>query len=239
LTLAIVDDIGAILVIAIFYTASVEGAWLAAAAATVVIIVVMKRVGAPSPWMYVVPAVVLWVCTHESGIHATIAGVVLGLLTPAARGPDRGPLEDLEDRLHPWSSFVVVPIFALANAGVALGGGALERAAKSSIAWGIVLGLVVGKTLGIASFAALGVRLGISRLPTGVRMRNIVGAAMLAGIGFTVSLFIADLSFAGELLDTAKVGVLAASLIAGVAGAIVLAMIGKGKVVDEDRRTRH
>jgi NhaA family Na+:H+ antiporter len=238
LTLAIVDDIGAIIVIAVFYTSSVEGTWLLGAIGAVAIIVAMKRLGMSSPLLYVVPAVILWVCTHESGIHATIAGVALGLLTPAARGPARGPLEDLEDRLHPWSSFVVVPIFALANAGVVLGGGALERAANSPLAWGIVLGLVVGKVIGIAAFAALGVRVGISRLPSGIRMRNIVGAGMLAGIGFTVSLFIADLSFAGDRLDTAKVGVLAASLFAGLAGATLLAVIGKGTTSSEDRRAR-
>jgi NhaA family Na+:H+ antiporter len=238
LTLAIVDDIGAILVIAVFYTSSVEGIWLIGAIGTVAIIVVMKRLGLSSPLLYVVPAVGLWVCTHESGIHATIAGVALGLLTPAARGAARGPLEHLEGRLHPWSSFVVVPIFALANAGVVLGGGALERAASSSIAWGIVLGLVVGKVIGIASFSALGVRLRISRLPSGMRMRNIVGAGMLAGIGFTVSLFIADLSFTGPTLDTAKVGVLAASLFAGLAGAGLLAITARAEAPSEDRRAR-
>jgi NhaA family Na+:H+ antiporter len=227
LTLAIVDDIGAILVIAVFYTSSVEGVWLAAAFVVVGVVFAMKHLGVAAPWLYVIPGVALWVCTHESGIHATIAGVALGLITPAARGPARGPLEHLEDRLHPWSSFVVVPIFALANAGVVLGGGALERAANSSIAWGIVLGLVVGKVVGISSFSALGVRAGISRLPSGIRMRHIVGAGMLAGIGFTVSLFIADLSFEGKTLDTAKVGVLAASLFAGLAGAVLLAVTAR------------
>ena len=229
LTLAIVDDIGAIVVIAVFYTTSVEGAWLGAALGVVAVIVVMKRLGVSSPLLYLIPGVILWVCTHESGIHATIAGVALGLLTPAVRGPGRGPLEHLEDRLHPWSSFVVIPVFALANTGVALGGGALDRAARSSIAWGIVLGLVVGKVLGIASFALLGLRTGISRLPDGVRFGHVIGAGMLAGIGFTVSLFIADLSFTGVRLDDAKVGVFVSSLGAGVAGALYLGMLGRAR----------
>lgn len=227
LTLAIVDDIGAILVIALFYSKGLAIEWIGAATVVAVGIVMMKRVAIRSPWLYVLPSIALWVCLHESGVHAAITGVVLGLLATGAPGPARGPLERMEDALHPWSSFVIVPLFGLANAGVALGGARLDRAVGGSIAPGIVAGLVVGKTLGIAGAAFLGTRLGLGRLPRGVTMRGIVGVAMVAGIGFTVSLFVADLSFVGARLEEAKVGILAGSLLAGALGATFLALVGR------------
>lgn len=225
LTLAIVDDIGAIIVIALFYSSGVSGAWLAGSVAAVAGIVVMKRAGIGSPWLYVLPALVLWICLEESGVHATIAGVALGLLTPGAPGAAIGPLERLEHLLHPWSSFVVVPLFALANAGILLTGDAIEAAVSGAIAWGIVLGLVIGKFAGITAFTALGLRLRVGRLPSGMRARDVLGVGAVAGIGFTVSLFIADLSFGGSRLDEAKVGILAASLLAGTVGAILIRVI--------------
>jgi Na+:H+ antiporter, NhaA family len=225
LTLAIVDDVGAIVVIALFYSKGVDAAWLFAAAATIIVIVAMRRIGFRSPWWYLAPAIALWIATQESGVHATIAGVVLGLLTPGAPGPGTGPLERLEQRLHPWSSFVIVPVFAIANAGVLLTSSSIEAAASSSVAWGIVLGLVVGKTLGITSLTYLGLRLGWGRLPSGVQPRDVIAVAAVAGIGFTVSLFVADLSFAGALLDEAKVGILAASVAAGALGAFLVRML--------------
>jgi NhaA family Na+:H+ antiporter len=225
LTLAIVDDIGAIVVIAVFYSEGVSARWIAGAVATVLVIVLMRRFGAASPWLYVLPAFVLWVCTEQSGVHATIAGVVLGLLTPLHARAGRPVLEDLERVLHPWSSFLVVPLFALANAGVVLTASALDRATTSTVALGIVLGLVVGKVAGVVGFTAIGLRLRAGRLPSGVRLRDIVGVGAVAGIGFTVSLFVADLSFAGDLLAEAKIGILAASVLAGTAGAILVRML--------------
>jgi NhaA family Na+:H+ antiporter len=222
LTLAIVDDIGAIIVIALFYSSGVSAGWLAAGAAAVVGIVVLRRIGIGSPWLYVIPGVILWICFEESGVHATIAGVALGLLTPGARGAAIGPLERLEHGLHPWSSFVVVPLFALANAGVLLTSESIDAAVSGTIAWGIVLGLVVGKVVGIAGFTALGLRLRLGRLPSGMQARDVMGVGAVAGIGFTVSLFIADLSFRGVRLDEAKVGILGASLLAGTVGAILV-----------------
>ncbi|HUV10456.1 MAG TPA: Na+/H+ antiporter NhaA [Acidimicrobiia bacterium] len=230
LTLAIVDDVGAILVIAVFYTSDMEPMWLIGAAAAIVGVLVLRRVGVMNPWVYVLPGVVLWVCTHESGIHATIAGVALGLLTPVTRGPEAGPLETLERRLHPWTSFLIVPIFALANAGVVLAGDSLERAAGSAITWGVIAGLVVGKVIGVSVFALGARRLGIGRLPDGVRGMQVIGAGILAGIGFTVSIFVANLSFGSGLLDEAKIGVLGASLIAGILGAIWLRAVGRPSV---------
>jgi NhaA family Na+:H+ antiporter len=228
LTLAVVDDIGAICVIAIFYSSDVQAAWLAGAALTIVVVVAMQRLGVRYSLAYVAPALVLWVCVFQSGVHATIAGVVLGLLTPVVDSRGRRVIDTLEHRLHPWTSFVVVPVFVLANAGIALGGDALRAAASSSITWGVATGLVAGKAVGIVAASVVCVALGLSRLPDGSSFRQLAGVAAIAGIGFTVSLFIADRSFTGAALDEAKIGILAGSLVAGVLGSGVLA-----------RRTRH
>lgn len=222
LTLAIVDDIGAILVIAVFYSGGVSLGWLAASAGVVAAILGMQRVRIGTPVAYVVPAVVLWACVHESGVHATIAGVVLGLLTPARPFGGRQVIEQLEHRLHPWSSFAVVPLFALANAGIVIDGDVLERAVDSPITIGVLLGLVVGKTVGISVATALGVRAGFGRLPVDVRAPHVVGAATVAGIGFTVSLFVAELSFSGPRFEDAVLGILVGSLVSGTVGATIL-----------------
>jgi NhaA family Na+:H+ antiporter len=220
LTLAVVDDIGAILVIAFVSAKSIDGVALAGALATVLVIVGLQRVGVASIAVYVLPGFVLWACILASGLHATLAGVVLGLLTPA-RGFGR-PIPRIEHRLHPVSSWIVVPLFALANAGVSLETSALERAAESRIAWGVFLGLVVGKTVGISVSTALAVRFRLGVLPARVTARQVVGVAALGGIGFTVSLFTAGLSFTGARLDAAKVAILAASVTAAALGAVLL-----------------
>ena len=222
LTLAIVDDIGAIVVIALFYGDGIQPGWLLGAAATVGAIVVLRRAGVAHPAWYLLPGVALWVCTFESGIHATIAGVILGLLTPTGPVGGREVLTALEDGLHPWSSFVVVPIFALANAGVVLDSASIEAAATGAVAWGIVLGLVVGKPVGIMTGVAVAVRLRIGALPAGVRLKHLSGISLIAGIGFTVSLFVADLSFEGALLGEAKVAILTASALAAALGSLLV-----------------
>lgn len=217
-TLAVADDLGAILVIAVFYGDGHSLPWLVAAVAVVVAITAMRRSGAASPWWYVLPALLLWYCVVRSGIHPTVAGVVLGLLTPTA--PVRGVpvLERLEHSLHPWSSFVVVPLFALANAGVPLTATALRAAWSSRVAWGILLGLVVGKFVGVVGATALA-RGRIGDLPEGMSMRHVVGIGLLAGIGFTVSLFVTTLAFEGDAVrDVAKLAILGASTLAGVLG---------------------
>jgi NhaA family Na+:H+ antiporter len=223
LTLAIVDDIGAIAVIAVFYTDTVEMGWLAGATAVVAAILVAQRWRVGSLAVYALAAVVLWVCTYRSGVHATIAGVALGLLTPA-RWPGGSPIERLEGRLHPVASFVAVPVFALANAGVAVGGDALTDALGGRVTWGVATGLVAGKLAGVSLATVAGVRTGAGRLPPGVTIRHVVGAAALAGIGFTVSLFVSELSFGGSprLLGDAKIGVLLGSLTSGLLGAAIL-----------------
>jgi NhaA family Na+:H+ antiporter len=218
LTLAIVDDIGAIVVIAVFYSDGIEPVWLGGGAAVLAVIYVARRLGARHPLVVVLPAFVLWVCVFQSGVHATIAGVTLGLLIPAATDRDRVVLDRLERGIHPWTSFLIVPVFALANAGVALGPDALREAASSPIAWGVATGLVAGKIVGIVGVTALGPRLRLGRLPAGVRFRQVLGIGAVAGIGFTVSLFVAEVAFNGTLLDEAKAGILAASLVAAALG---------------------
>lgn len=222
LTLAIVDDIGAIVVIALFYAEGIAPLWLVGATGTVLVLLGLRRVGVAHPALYALPGLVLWVCLHESGVHATLAGVILGLLTPTGTVRGREVLTTLEDRLHPWSSFVVVPIFALANAGVVLDADSLEAAATGAVARGVFVGLVVGKPVGIMLAVAAALRVGIGTLPPGIRLRHLSGVSLIAGIGFTVSLFVADLSFEGRLLGEAKVAILAASTLAALLGALLV-----------------
>lgn len=220
LTLAIADDVGAIVVIAIFYAGDHSLPWLVAAGVAFALTFAMRRTRVASPWWYVVPAVICWYCTFRSGLHPTLAGVGLGLLTPATPVRGRPVLEPLEHRFHPWSSFLVVPVFAVANAGVTVDGSTLRAAASSHVAWGIIVGLVVGKVVGIAGVTAIATRLG-GALPSGVAMRHVVGVGLLAGIGFTVSLFVTTLAFNHEATeDVAKLAILVASVTACVAGGL-------------------
>ncbi len=224
LSIAIVDDIIAITIIALFYAEHLSLPWLGAAVAAVLLIVALQRAGVTAISVYALVGLAAWYAMHESGVHATIAGVVLGLLTPARPVGGRDVMHELEHRLHPVTAFAVVPLFALANAGVDFGGGVLGDALGSRLMWAIAGGLVLGKLLGIsaATFAAL--RGGWGTLPSGMQRGQAWGVAALGGIGFTVSLFITDLAFeAPETVDTAKIGVFAGSLASGVLGALLLA----------------
>jgi NhaA family Na+:H+ antiporter len=222
LTLAIVDDIGAIAVIAVFYSARIESGWLLAAAALLGVLVGARRLGVGWVVVLVPVALLVWYCTYRSGVHPTIAGVALGLLTPVGLS-GRPVLEQLEGRLHPWSSYLVIPVFALANAGVALDGSALGDAAGSRLTWAVVVGLVVGKLVGIAGATVITARSPLGQLPSGAGLHHILGVAALGGIGFTVSLFITGLAFRDEALQAqAKIGILGGSLLAAVAGAAIL-----------------
>jgi NhaA family Na+:H+ antiporter len=230
LALAIVDDIGAILVIAAFYSGDIAFPALIAAGGLILVTVAVNLVGVRAILLYLALGVGLWYAMFQSGIHATLAGVILGLLTPerphAGKGETEAPLDRLERMLHPWSTFLVIPLFALANAGLSLSADVLADAIRSPIAIGIVLGLVVGKTVGISSFAWFAVRLGLSQLPAGTTWRQVVGTALLGGIGFTVSLFITALAFDdGSLVQEAKAGIFAASVLAGTAGFIALRLL--------------
>ncbi len=227
LTLAIVDDVGAIIVIAVFYSEGIELPWLAAAAGMLAVMLLMRQLHIGHPLIYVLPAMFVWLCTFESGVHATIAGVALGLFAPTGEFHGRPVIDDLEHRLHPYTSFVIVPVFALANAGVDLGGDAVGDALRSRITLGVLTGLVVGKTVGIVAATALGLRLRIGRLPKGIGLRHICGVGALGGIGFTVSLFVADLSFAGSELGDAKIGIFGASVLAGLLGTAILVATGR------------
>lgn len=222
LSIAIADDIGAIVVIAVFYTSAIDPVAVAFALAALVAVVALWRIKAFwSDPPLVVLMLVVWLATLASGVHATIAGVALGLLAPA-RGGELPPAQRLERTLHPWTSYVIVPLFALANAGIALDLDALTAAVTSPVALGVATGLVLGKPIGIAGAAWLAVRSGIASLPEGVRWPHVVGLATVAGVGFTVSLFIADLALEGETLSDAKVGVFAGSVLAAAAGLVLL-----------------
>jgi NhaA family Na+:H+ antiporter len=228
LAVAIIDDIGAIIVIALFYSDSIDLLALAGAGVAVVAVIALRAAGMTRPVVYVIPAVALWLLLHESGVHATIAGVALGLLTPTSTVAGRAVLDDIQHLLHPVSAMIVVPLFALANAGVVLRVDSIRDAASSRIAWGVLLGLVAGKTIGLTGAALLARRLRFGALPRDLETGHIVGGAALAGIGFTVSLFVADLTFTGGAgLADAKIAILAASVVAGVGGSLLIASATK------------
>ncbi len=222
LSLAIVDDLGAIIVIALFYSKGIHPEWLAGTAAAVAVILLLRRAKLGNPWVYLLPAVILWYCTFRSGVHSTLAGVALGLLTPAGEFGGRRPMEDLEHRMHPIASYLVLPLFALANAGVALGGPAFRDALGSRLTWAVLVGLLIGKPVGILLAGWASVRLGLTTIPGDMRMRDLLPISLVAGIGFTVSLFIAGLSFDGTLLENAKAGILLGSVLSAAAGMAVL-----------------
>jgi len=266
LAVAIADDIGAIVVIALFYTADLKAGYLAASIVALIIVWIAGRVNVRAMSFYLPMALVVWYLTLESGVHATLAGVALAFLTPAnplyqAREFDQraraildeypieddtdphaqehadhealvlseiatesvAPLNRMEHRLVVWSSFVIVPIFALANAGVDFRAVSIGAALTSDIALGVAAGLVLGKIVGItaASYAAVQLRLG--KLPPGTSWSHVVGLSAVAGIGFTVSLFVAGLAFADpQFTDLAKVGIFSGSLVAGIIGTLIL-----------------
>lgn len=256
LTLAIVDDIGAIIVIAVFYTADLAWGWLGIAVGLLAVMAVLRAARVWAIPVYWVLGLVIWFAVLESGVHATLAGVAIGLMTPAvallrpevAKEFATGALRDndldaeelhrmrfllaesvpiaerLQSRLHPVSSYVVLPVFALANAGVVLGDGALGDALSSTVALGIGAGLVLGKPVGIALACFVAIRLGVARMPDDTSWGQVIGVGAVAGIGFTVSLFIAGLSYpdSAALTDDAKVGILLASVLAAVVGVVVL-----------------
>jgi NhaA family Na+:H+ antiporter len=260
--LAIIDDLGAVIVIAVFYTAELKLGALAIGGVILVALAIGNRLRVQRTAFYVILGLALWLAFLKSGVHATIAGVLLALTIPARRridtvgfrkrateylskldgGADQGPavhaleslskgaetpLSRMEHALHPWVAFFIMPVFALANAGVALGGTPIGEAITHPISLGILAGLFVGKQAGVFALSWLAVRFRWAELPPGVSWGQVYGVAILTGVGFTMSLFIANLSFADpEALDRAKVGILAASLLAGVIGYGVLRRLG-------------
>ena len=222
LTLAVVDDLIVIVIIAVFFTDSLDFLWLAVALVAMVAWALLQRARVSTPLIYVPLAVLAWWAVHECGVHATIAGVTLGLLTRVRHDPgeETSPAEHLEHVLSPVSSALAVPFFALMSAGVVLTGGA--ELVSDPIFVGVVVGLVVGKPVGVFAGGWLGARFTRAELDPSIAWRDVVGVAVLAGIGFTVSLLVSDLSFAGPQRDAAKTAVLAGSVISAVLGALVL-----------------
>jgi NhaA family Na+:H+ antiporter len=229
LALAIVDDLGAVTVIAVFYTADLSLGALAAAGALLALVVGVRRVGVHYYAVYVLVGIAVWIAMLASGVHATVAGVLLGLLTPSrvesrVSGASFSPIAQLTQALHPWSAFLVMPVFALANAGLVLDAGALGDPLAARVTLAVALGLLVGKPVGITLFSWLAVRAGLATLPTGVGWGALLGAGILGGIGFTMALFITALAFPeGSLAAASKLGVIAASLAAAVLGIACLA----------------
>jgi len=257
LSLAIIDDTLAVIVIAAVFSASIELAWLGAAGAGLALIVVLNKVGVRRIGVYVLVGSTIWLCTLKSGIHPTVAGVILGLLTPAsawvrdttlvavvedslaqlrtthdaearrdaverlafAATESVSPLARLEHALHGWVAFAIMPLFALANAGVPVSVAGMQ----DPIALAVIAGLAIGKPVGIAGAAWLAIKLGMARMPDRTRWPALAGAAWLGGIGFTMALFIASLSLTGAPLDAAKSGILAGSALSMFGGLVVLA----------------
>ncbi|MFV0525848.1 MAG: Na+/H+ antiporter NhaA [Acidimicrobiales bacterium] len=249
LTLAIVDDIAAITVIALFYSSGIDLAWLAGGAALFLVMFGMRMARIWYIPLYVVVGFGVWLCFLESGVHATIAGVLLGVLTPAkplrpqttvievesdsSWSTIRSTLFDaketipvatrLEQSIHPWSAFVILPLFAFANAGLVLTSEGIRNAVSSPVTLGVVAGLVIGKPVGVLAASWLTEKLNVGVRPDGVSWTHILGAGGLAGIGFTVALFVTGLAFDDPgLADEAKLGVLAASVLAAIVGAVIL-----------------
>lgn len=265
LTVAIVDDVGTIAIIALVFTDSIALSWLAAAFGTIVAILIMRRLSVRKLAPYVIAAGLLWLAVFESGVHATLAGVVLGLLTPAhpfhdpdetgnvigaqlrevARSSDAefdqatmlqasrlsteavSPLARMEAAVHPWSAYLILPLFALANAGVPISLADLSEAVTSPLGLGVILGLIVGKPLGLVLGSVAAVKLGAGRLPTGVTFATVAGVGFIAGIGFTVALFISTLALPAGSVDEAKVAILVGSLLASALGMIAFRLLGR------------
>ena len=224
LALAILDDLGAIIIIALFYTAELSVTSLAIGAIGVALLVALNRFGVTRIAPYLLIGLVMWVCVLKSGVHATLAGVIVALTIPLRQteGSGEPPLVRLEHVLQPWVAFFVMPVFAFANAGVALGGLTLADL-LAPVPLAIALGLFLGKQLGVFGFAWLGTRAGLCRLPDGVSWTQIYGAALLAGIGFTMSLFVGTLAFADpDYAAAVRLGVLAGSTLSAVMGYAVL-----------------
>jgi NhaA family Na+:H+ antiporter len=220
LALAIIDDLGVIIIIALFYTHQVSMLALGVAAAAIVVLAVMNWRGVGTTSLYMIVGLVLWVAILKSGVHATLAGVIVGFMIPLNAKDEPSPSETLEHELHPWVAFLILPLFAFANAGVPLQGVSLSGL-TSFLPLGIAAGLFIGKPLGIFAFSWLAVKLGIARLPVGIGFKQVFAVAVLCGIGFTMSIFIASLAFSdadAALITYSKLGILLGSTAAALVG---------------------
>ncbi|WEK32172.1 MAG: Na+/H+ antiporter NhaA [Candidatus Pseudomonas phytovorans] len=230
MTLAIIDDLGAIIVIALFYSGTLSSVSLLLAAACLVVLIAMNRLGVVKLGPYMIVGLILWVCVLKSGVHATLAGVALALCIPLrTRNAETSPLLALEHALHPWVAYAILPLFAFANAGVSLAGMTVESFTHP-VPMGIAVGLLLGKTVGVFGLTWLAIKLRLAALPEGAGWGQILGVAILCGIGFTMSLFVGSLAFAPGSSDYAgmdRIGILTGSFFAAVIGYIVTAMASR------------
>ena len=224
LALAVIDDIGAILIIAFIYSTGVIFSWIIAGIMTVFLIFLFSKFGLNSTFIYVLLGIALWYCMYKSGVHPTLAGVILGLMTPnkVKKNSKIKDVEDgqvsviewLEEKLHPWSSFFIIPLFAFANTGVVITNQSINNALNSPIAWGIFAGLVVGKPLGVLITVLVGRKISVSQFPQGAKSIDLLATGSAAGIGFTVAIFIANLAFTDPVTqDLAVFAVIVASIV--------------------------
>jgi len=225
LTLAIIDDLGAIVIIAIFYSGDLSDTSLIFAAIAIAVLFAMNFFGVKRIAAYVVVGIILWICVLKSGVHATLAGVILAFAIPLRTNDDEPcPLREMEHSLHPWIAFGIMPIFAFANAGVSLKGMSFGSLFEP-IPIGIALGLFLGKQAGVFGFSFAAVKLGLAKLPSDLNWRLIYGTSVLCGIGFTMSLFISTLAFDSSIADdavSARIGILVGSFIAAIVGYLIL-----------------
>jgi NhaA family Na+:H+ antiporter len=256
LGLAVVDDIGAIVVIAVFYSSGVSATWLLLALGSVIFTIILKRLDVQWVTAYLVTGLFLWFALYQGGVHPTIAGVVMGLLTPItpkrnsnyededdiARNPSVDAhstvsvVEWFEHILHPYTSFLIVPLFALANAGIEISGESLQNASTSVIAWGVFAGLFIGKPIGIVLAVFIARKSGLAATPEGADSRVFLGVGSAAGIGFTVALFISDLAFTNPIHQAdAKLAILVASVASAVLSLVILSF-QRGSVLTSSSR---
>jgi len=236
LALAVIDDIGAILIIAFIYSTGVIFSWIIAGLITVIVIYLFRRLGITSTVIYVLLGILLWYCMYKSGVHPTLAGVILGLMTPnivkkrsGLQDVDDGQvsvIEWLEKKLHPWSTFLIIPLFAFANTGVVISNQSINNALNSPIAWGIFAGLVVGKPLGVLLTVLFGKKIGFSQMPQGAKSIDLLATGSAAGIGFTVAIFIANLAFTDPVTqDLAVFAVIVASLVSALISLLLFKLL--------------
>lgn len=224
MALAVIDDLGAIVIIAFFYTHDLSLVSLGVAAASIAVLVILNLCGVRKTSVYLLVGMVLWVAVLKSGVHATLAGVIVGLLIPLKKQDGHSPSIELEHGLHPWVSWLILPLFAFANAGVSLTGVSIDGL-FSMVPLGIILGLLVGKPLGITLICWLSVKLKIAALPENTKMVDIAAVGVLCGIGFTMSIFIASLAFDAaheEMVTLAKLGILSGSVLSAILGYALL-----------------
>jgi NhaA family Na+:H+ antiporter len=234
MTLAIIDDLGAIIVIALFYSGELSNLSLALAAASILSLIAMNRLGVVKLAPYLLVGLVLWVCVLKSGVHATLAGVVLAFCIPLKTERNSpSPLQQLEHALHPWVAYAILPLFAFANAGVSLSGVTAESFTHH-VPMGIALGLLVGKMVGVFGLTWLAVKTGMAALPTGANWGQVLGVSILCGIGFTMSLFVGSLAFVpgqSEFAGMDRMGILTGSILAALIGYTITAVASRKQVV--------